>query len=359
MAEIDLLDIPYADLKTWEEYIKNEIVDLYKKSSTVRDLFKQAAELQGKDFEKLDESTKRILLGGVSLDPTTKQIVFTKNSSAKFYRNVFGLSIDYDEYIAKKLANLKVETFVKFDKDITNLPFYSYVKSINMRAEKIIDTLKPRFNLPDISYDKVNLNDPEGVINLLKEFFQSAINFSAVYNPKTFFIISLRGNIYKAFLEAYSKLKDKEVRKNLFSLFGVDLMIDYFNNQNQDYKIYGFKENSIGYEITNLDVKVYNMLKYMEDYKFGDIIQIIPNIVNDYKFFLNNCNIDINNYSNSYFTEYKILNNYIVSLYKRGTHFGNKNLVDALEELSYRLLIDLKIEKIDLNGIEIGPLRSI
>jgi hypothetical protein len=356
MAEIDLLDIPYADLKTWEEYVKNEIVDLYKKSSTVRDLFEQPAQLQGKDFEKLDESTKRILLGGVSLDPTTKQIVFTKNSSAKFYRDVFGLSIDYNEYITRKLANLKVETFVKFNSEITRSPFYLYIKSINMRAKKIIDTLKSRFNLPDMSYDKVNLNDPEGVINSLRNLFQSALNFSAVYNPKTFFIISLRGNIYKAFLEAYSKLKDEEVRKNLFSLFGVELIIDYFNNQSQDYKIYGFKENSIGYEIAKLDMEVYNMLKDMEKYGFGDIIQITPKIVDDYISFLKTCNIDYNSY-----IECDISNHTVEwRLWKLGsTSPITKNLVDALEDLSYRLLIDLKIERIDREKITTERLRPI
>jgi len=254
-------------------YIRNHLQFL--------DLFEQAGQLQGKDFEKLDESTKRILLGGISYDTTKKGIVFTENSSARFYRDVFGISINYDDYITKKLANLKVETFVEFNKNITSLTssFYSYVKSISMRTKKIIDTLKSRFNLIGISYDKVNLSDPEGVINSLKNLFQSALNFSAVYNPRTFFVTSLRGNILKAFFEAYSKLKDDEARKNLFSLFGVELIIDFFNNQNQDYKIYGFKENSIGYEITNLDVEVYNMLKDIEKYGFKNLIQITPNIV--------------------------------------------------------------------------------
>jgi hypothetical protein len=354
MAETDLLDILYSDLKTWEEYVKNEIVDLYKKSSAVLDLFEQAGQLQGKDFEKLDESTKRILLGGVSLDATTQQIVFTKNSSAKFYRDVFGLSIDYHKYITKKLANLMVETFVEFNKNITSLPFYSYVKSISMRTKKIIDTLKSRFNLPDISYDKVNLSDPEGVINSLRNLFQSALNFSAVYNPKTFFITSLRGNIYKAFLEAYSKLKDDEARKNLFSLFGVDLIIDYFNNQNQDYKIYGFRENSIGYEITNLDVEVYNMLKGIENY-VGDIIQITPtSIISDYKSFLKTCNIDYNSYIECDISNHKVL----WRLWKSGsTSPITRSLVNALEDLSYRLLIDLKIKRIDREKIETEHLR--
>jgi hypothetical protein len=207
--------------------------------------------------------------------------------------------------------------------------------------------------LPSISYDKVNLSDPEGVINSLKNLFQSALNFSAVYNPKTFFITSLRGNIYKAFLKAYSKLKDEEVRKNLFSLFGVDLIIDYFNNQNQDYKIYGFKENSIGYEITNLDVEVYNMLKDIEKYRFEDIIQITPNIVDDYRLFLKACNIDYGSYISSY-----DISGYTASFWD-GIKWNNKNLIDVLEDLSYRLFIDLKIEKIDLKRIEIRPLRSI
>jgi len=353
MAETDLLDIPYSDLKTWEEYVKNEIVDLYKKSSTVLDLFEQAGQLQGKDFEKLDEGTKRILLGGASLDAATKQIVFTKNSSARFYRDVFGLSIDYDEYITKKLANLKVETFVKFNKEIISLPFYSYVKSINMRTKKIIDTLKSRFNLPDISYDKVNLSDPEGVINALRNLFQSALNFSAVYNPKTFFITSLRGNIFKAFLEAYSKLKDDEVRKNLFSLFGVDLIIDYFNNQNQDYKIYGFIENSIGYEITNLDVEVYNMLKDIEKYNFENLIQVVPNIIDDYRLFLKTCNINYDSYIRGY-----AISGYTARFWD-GRNWNYKNLVDVLEDLSYRLLIDLKIKRINRESIEIEQLRPI
>jgi hypothetical protein len=223
-----------------------------------------------------------------------------------------------------------------------------------MRAKKIIDTLKSRFNLYDISYDKVNLSNPEGVINSLRNLFQVALNFSAVYNPRTFFVISLRGNIYKAFLEAYSKLKDEEVRKNLFSLFGVDLIIDYFNNQNQDYKIYGFKENSIGYEIINLDVEVYNMLKDIEKYRFEDLIQITSNIVNDYKLFLRTCNIDYNSYIPD---EYRI-SGYTAQFYYGG-NWNSKNLVDVLEDLSYRLLIDLKIKRINREKIEIERLRPI
>jgi hypothetical protein len=355
MVEADLLDIPYDDMKTWEDYVKNEITDLYKKSSIVLDLFEQAKQLNGKDFDELDESTKRILLGGVKVDISTKQIEFTKNSSAKFYRDVFGLSIDYNEYITRKLANLKGETFVKFNSEITRSPFYSHVSSINMLAGKIIQTLKFRFNFSDISYDKVNLNYPEGVINLLKEFFQSVLNFSAVYNPKTFFIISLRGNIYKAFLEAYSKLKESKVRENLFSLFGVDLMIDYFNNQNQNYKIYGFKENSIGYEIAKLDMEVYNMLKDMEKYKFEDLIQVTPNIVDDYISFLKACNIDYGSY-----ISICSISKYTASIWKSdGCSWVDKNLIDVLDELPYRLLIDLKIKKIDLKRIVIEPLRPI
>jgi hypothetical protein len=224
-----------------------------------------------------------------------------------------------------------------------------------MLAGKIIQTLKFRFNFSDISYDKVNLNYPEGVINLLKEFFQSALNFSAVYNPKTFFIISLRGNIYKAFLEAYSKLKESKVRENLFSLFGVDLMIDYFNNQNQNYKIYGFKENSIGYEIAKLDMEVYNMLKDMEKYKFEDLIQVTPNIVDDYISFLKACNIDYGSY-----ISICSISKYTASIWKSdGCSWVDKNLIDVLDELPYRLLIDLKIKKIDLKRIVIEPLRPI
>ena len=355
MEETDLLDILYSDIKTWEEYVKNEIVDLYKKSSAVLDLFEQAGQLQGKDFEKLDESTKRILLGGVSYDTTKKGIVFTENSSARFYRDVFGISINYDDYITKKLANLKVETFVEFNKNITSLTssFYSYVKSISMRTKKIIDTLKSRFNLIGISYDKVNLSDPESVINSLKNLFQSALNFSAVYNPRTFFVTSLRGNILIAFFEAYSKLKDDEARKNLFSLFGVELIIDFFNNQNQDYKIYGFKENSIGYEITNLDVEVYNMLKDIEKYGFKNLIQITPNIVDDYKLFLKTCNINYDSYISGY-----EISGYTAKFYAGGV-WNPKNLVDVLEDLSYRLLIDLKINRINLEKIEIERLRPI
>jgi hypothetical protein len=222
-----------------------------------------------------------------------------------------------------------------------------------MRTKKIIDTLKSRFNLIGISYDKVNLSDPEGVINSLKNLFQSALNFSAVYNPRTFFVTSLRGNILKAFFEAYSKLKDDEARKNLFSLFGVELIIDFFNNQNQDYKIYGFKENSIGYEITNLDVEVYNMLKDIEKYGFKNLIQITPNIVDDYKLFLKTCNINYDSYISGY-----EISGYTAKFYAGGV-WNPKNLVDVLEDLSYRLLIDLKINRINLEKIEIERLRPI
>lgn len=144
----------------------------------------------------------------------------------------------------------------------------TYIQEMNNLAKKIIGV---GGNYPQGNVVNVSLSDLNGVVEAFKELLEALLNFSSVYNPKTFFVTSLTGNTLKAFLEAYDKLNDQGVRNAVFRKFGVQPLIDFSQNIGQrEYVIYGYRDTSLGRYITNLN-KMANV--FLHDFK-TEIIQL-------------------------------------------------------------------------------------
>ncbi|MCY0860704.1 MAG: hypothetical protein OWQ54_09800 [Sulfolobaceae archaeon] len=271
----DLVDIDYSSSTTWDQYIREDVMRVYKATSKALNLYQQVEKYANLTYDKLDDNLKRILLGGV-IRKKDGSFDYTRNSSARFYKELFGLSMDYAAYLQSLQLNtpIPIKLIRTEPVEVGLRTVRDYIQAMNDLARRIV--ISSNFT-PAMELENVSLSDLNGVLNTFKELVESLINFSSVYNPRTFFITSLTGNILKAFLEAYDKLNDENVRNSVFKRFGVIRLADFLRDEK--YAIYGYTVNSLGRHITELDKMVYVFLRKF----YSEYISLDKYIVDDFK----------------------------------------------------------------------------
>jgi hypothetical protein len=89
----ELLDIDYGSMSLWDQYIREDVMKVYVATSKVLELYRQVEQYANLTYDRLDDKMKEILLGGV-IRKEDGSFDYTENSSAKFYKDVFGLTLD-------------------------------------------------------------------------------------------------------------------------------------------------------------------------------------------------------------------------------------------------------------------------
>ncbi|QIW24536.1 hypothetical protein EWF20_10575 [Sulfolobus sp. S-194] len=252
----EILDIRYYDTATWNDYLNNEVVKLYSSVVKFIKIYDQVRNLVGKNVMDLikDEKYEVILLGGVKEDGS-----FTEFSVSKFYKEIFGLTFDTNAVVSLLRASSTGIVPIQF-KDIK---LYNKLQTIYSNLDFVLRA--KNITKPNVSFP--TLTDYKSVLESLREFAEVSLNFLSVYNPRTFFITSLRGSTLKAFKIAYPRL-DKEI----FNLFGVSPVWSFSYLNNRDYEIWGYNDivsgnyetftgNSIGSALTIVNYNIFSLFK--------------------------------------------------------------------------------------------------
>ncbi|MBB5254039.1 hypothetical protein [Sulfurisphaera ohwakuensis] len=226
--EEGILDIKYYDMNTWNEYFNQDVLRLYEATVKFLKIYEQVKNLSGKNAVDLikDEGYKTILLGGVEEDGS-----FTELSASKFYRDMFGLDFDVNAVISAIKVGENINVPIQFEEN----ELYKKVLNIYSNLDFILNTKgisKPNVSSPPIT-------DYRSVLETLKEFEETSLSFLSIYNPKTFFVTSLRGTTLKAFKLAYPKFNEE-----IMKLFGLSkiLEISYLPDQKKEYTIWGYAD---------------------------------------------------------------------------------------------------------------------
>ncbi|EWG06413.1 MAG: hypothetical protein ASUL_09724, partial [Candidatus Aramenus sulfurataquae] len=190
----DLVDIDYDSPSLWDQYIKEDVMKVYVATSKVLDLYRQVESYANLTYDKLDDELKKILLGGV-IRREDGSFGYTENSSARFYRNLIGLSLeDYGAYVHSVKTNASIPIRLKVTDPMkvgySDKTVEDYVQEMNNLVKKIISAGGGR--LPE-SVPSVSLSNLNQVIETFKELLEALVNFTSVYNPKTFFVTTLTG----------------------------------------------------------------------------------------------------------------------------------------------------------------------
>jgi len=205
----EVVGFDYTNAEEWRSFVKNQILPLHKSISKIVKLRKSIEDLLSSDSSDLSDlirnntKIRQMLLGGVDENGDYKP-----NSLARMYMEFLGVSINTKEWASlSKQPDIDAAEYIKCN--FADTSFLQFVKEI----KEIIDRL---LSLAEISKEEVKdyeirymLENPEKIVNELREIYTRLIGISANHSYYTFFTINTRC-IPRYYIEqAYPKLKDK------------------------------------------------------------------------------------------------------------------------------------------------------
>ena len=252
----EVVGFDYTNAEEWRSFVKNQILPLHKSISKIVKLRKSLEELLSNNISDLirnNTNIKQILLGGVDENGDYKP-----NSLARMYMEFLGVSINTKEWVSlSKQPGIDAAEYIKCN--FADTSFLQFVKEI----KEIIDRL---FSLAEISEEEVKddeirdmLENPEKIVNELREIYTRLIDISANHSYYTFFTINTRC-IPRYYIEqAYPKLKDKF--EEVVEFLGLEpKFIPNVKEEEikRNYTLWGHKENGFADLLYRLNRAVWN-----------------------------------------------------------------------------------------------------
>lgn len=212
----DIVDFNYLDLEEWKNYAKTYLVPLQKIAlllSEFRSFLVKKTTYNLKEFFNNNESVRKILLGGIN-----ERGHYEPNSLAEIIKKTLGIKIMRHKYIYhKRLGNDPFDKGVKCK--FKETLFGHFIEQIKMETEKILTSLSIETSTINSGEIDEIFNNPEKILDIIKELYTRILSFSANYNHQTFFIINFYCVPYFYILEAYPKLKSNfDVLKDILGL---------------------------------------------------------------------------------------------------------------------------------------------
>jgi len=242
----------YWNIEKWNEYIKEHILPLHKNIRILLELKEELNKYVGKSLGELDEKLRVFLIGGIS-----EKGKYEDYALAKLIKLLTGIYVEPEEY-AKKVEELGeyglYETIIKSEES----KFLKYIEKMYNFSNMVLS----KTNLEQYEIEPIDeyINNPEKILDVLADFYKLCVNFSAVCNYYTFFILSFNGVHYKYLATAYPKLKENF--DGLKEYLGITTLVSPNTNSdefNRDYSILTFENSSIGYGLFYTQVAIFGL----------------------------------------------------------------------------------------------------
>lgn len=287
----EIINFNYLNLDDWKNYAKKYIIPLFQISDVflkLRNSLEGRLKNNAKEEFNSNENIREILLGGVS-----EQGNYESNSLARIYKRSLGIKIPrYDWIYYKRLGLEPFDQGVKCE--FNDTVFLFFVEKIKIISSEILRLLSIQESQPNDDLTNI-LGTPERILDFIKDFYVSILNFSANYNQQTFFVINTYCSLKFYLIKAYPKLEGSfHLIKEFLGLEEkVAFSIDTDEN-GKDYTIWGHSEEGLAdkiYELQQLLEEFFNFTtssidipeqeKFYSRDKFNYLIElVIQNPVN-------------------------------------------------------------------------------
>ncbi len=268
----DIINFDYLNKEAWKTYVKNYIFPILKIALYFRELEKILKEKFTENlkecFDNNEENLQTFLLGGVN-----EKGEFEGYSLAKLVKLIFGIDFTREEYIYFK--SLGENPFEKenvrcvFEEN----EFMSFINEIIKRINPIIKSLK--IDSPLISSQEINeiINNPEKILELLKDLYTNILKFHPSYNQQTFFVRNFHLAPHFYLLQAYPRLQSnfEQLAENILELEPKLTFPLQDDMEKKKFTLWGYKEHGLGYAI-------YSLLDLIEK-KFHSSFELIDNFI--------------------------------------------------------------------------------
>ncbi|RLI76623.1 hypothetical protein DRP04_12465, partial [Archaeoglobales archaeon] len=246
----------YTNAEEWRSFVKNQILPLHKSISKIVKLRESLEELLSNDLSDLIRNNiniKRMLLGGVDENGDHKP-----NSLAKMYREFLGVSINTKEWVSlSKQPGIDAAEYIKCS--FTDTPLLQFVKDIKEIVYGLLSLAE--VDREEVKDDEIKdlLENPEKIVNELREIYTRLVGISANHSYYTFFTINTRC-IPRYYIEqAYPKLKDKF--EEVAEFLGLEpKFVPHIKEEKikRNYTLWGHKEKGFADLLYRLNRAVWN-----------------------------------------------------------------------------------------------------
>lgn len=235
----EIINFDYTNIEEWKEFVKTELIPLNNsvlQLINLRKYFRQLDQIEFKELFANNQNIQEIFLGGVN-----NRGEYNPNSLAKLYEDTIGIYMNIKDWVV--LSKQKgIDPIAYIECNYYKPNFYEFIKGINKIIENLLKIIGKKPS--EISKEDINrfLNNPEILLNKLKEIFPLIVNFSANCNYRTFFLLNTR-NIPIHYIElAYPKIKSEFKELSRFLGLESKYLLESTEN-NRDYTIWGHKNN--------------------------------------------------------------------------------------------------------------------
>ncbi len=274
--------VKYLDDNSWKKYFNVNIAELY---SSIEGLFalrnKLVQELTSDSVGKLISKSsiyKEILFGGFRADESKP---LTDNALALFYRDILGIGLK-NEDISLVITRIKEGlTLESATEDIycveKNTPILETLKDMSSKLKAIYKNLRgiveePRPKEYELKTSTIGVEAFQDVLNAGKKLLP-------LYNPLSFFIMSVYSVPKFYVAEAYTKLFEKETQQLLrkYGIYLVKLLEPDLPDEKirSEREIIGLEDHCVGYLIREIILDIYSLFQ-------NDILRSFFNIEDEF-----------------------------------------------------------------------------
>ena len=266
--------IRYSEEKAWEKYFREDLVQLYTSVSAVlkaRDLIIE--QISDKFVGELIQENSmwiEVFFGGMRSDGK-----FEENALAVFYRDCFGIKISED-LISKVVSRIKEGLSLESASDdvkpsIESTPIVELLTKIKRTLGIIFKQLE--VDKPNVRVNEIS--DSRFGVSLLGNVLNSGKRLLPLYNPLSFFIVSVY-SVPKFYVkEIYTKLFDEEAQKVLekYDIRISDLIYPDLPDEKirTERSVIGLEKDCVGWEVYRLILMLYQLFQDESLMKFFSI----------------------------------------------------------------------------------------
>lgn len=279
MSELDKL-IKYYDDDAWRRYFSVDLAELYRSVKSLlflrEELYKNLTSNTVGNLISSSETYRAILLGGLKADVEKP---FTENSLALFYRKVFGIGIS-EEDISKLIMRLKEgesleEASLDINVQVEDTPVIVRLQKLHTKLELIYNNLKGTVDKPEPK--NYNLKDPLAGVEALGDVLNAGKALLPLYNPLSFFIMSLY-SVPKFYIkEIYQELFNEKTWQTLekYGIRITKLLEPELRNERlrEERQVIGLERGSIGHYIREVIIDLYDLFQKQVLYQFYNNIE--------------------------------------------------------------------------------------
>ncbi len=273
------LGFNYCDDKEWTNYIENDIKPIRDKAEMLLRFWERLSDCAPLSIFEIRDKKHIIenLMGGLKINGE-----YSNRSIALFYKEFFGWQLENAlSYLKNQEIGIEFEVFTK----IEETEFIRFLRKLLKQCEEILyiafeEDIISSTEIVDKGIEfKYLLKSDEDLINLIAELYKSILRFTINHNEKTLFLWTVR-KITKRFLcFQYKELCESKGFEMLCNHFGLNVFFSPKIEEHTDvgkkiideYTIWFFRENGLGYNICNLNNFIFEQFNETSTYGLNEL----------------------------------------------------------------------------------------